>query len=108
VEELEVSLRTHLRRYGRGTDAQSRCAMQRCQSELSDSLYGRDADGIGDDGLDNAGSAGNEDLTTVADSVISRRRLSRSLSAQQSWPTRAAILFEHERLRGEDAVTVGL
>jgi hypothetical protein len=93
VERLNVSLRTHFRRYARGTNAHSRCVIQLCQSELSDSLYARDADGIGDDGLDNAESAGNEDLTTVADSLISRRRLSRSLSAQQSCSTRAASLF---------------
>jgi hypothetical protein len=63
------------------------------QNELSDSPHARDAGGIGNDGLDDAGFAGNWDLTTVADSHISRRRLSRSSNAQQSCSTRAASFF---------------
>jgi hypothetical protein len=48
------------------------------------------AGGFGSDDLDNAGFAGNGDLTTVADPHFSRRRLSRSSNAQQSWLTGAA------------------
>ena len=59
-----------------------------CQSEFRDPLHARYAGRFGNDDLDNAGFAG--DVTTVGDPHVSRRRLSRSSNAQQSWLTRAA------------------
>jgi hypothetical protein len=63
-----------------------------CQSEFRDPLHARYAGRFGNDDLDNAGFA--VDVTTVADPHVSRRRLSRSSNAQQSWFTRAASFLE--------------
>jgi hypothetical protein len=55
-----------------------------------DPLHAPYAGTFGSDDLDNAGFSGNGDSTTIADPHVSRRRLSRSSNAQQSWLTRAA------------------
>jgi hypothetical protein len=101
IEGLNLTARMHLRRYARRTNAHIRKLANRkeagepwvawhnfCQSEFRDPLHARYAGRFGNDDLDKAGFAG--DVTTVADPHVSRRRLSRSSNAQQSWLTRAA------------------
>src|ERR1700694_1766313 len=68
--------------------------------------YASYAGRFGSDDLENAGFAGDGDLTAVADPQVSRRRLSISSNAQQSWLTRAASLLGSISLLARSAMVL--